>query len=764
MPALADLPDLPPELLDEIFASAFDTAPSVGKTVQKDDIYVRGLSRLLLVNRKWHQAFVSRLYSCWTYNGARHSYSRLWKFIRTVASNPELAARVQVLNIGNWGGSSTYYLKNDHELRDEDESLGLSLDDQEIAKKAIQLAGLTEEVGSEIFQRIFADDNDCRDRRPLMIYAHIPEADPFLGGVLQAALGQQQAVPGAESTLLLGLKELHVLSEVPTSVEKGLQPQDDDISEPSLQLHDIWPALYLQRLNTLRLYNLDPDGLGSLFQNNIKAQERGYTCRIQHLHIATKRMSACRAEGVTALLTLPLKSKIKDKTTGKKRNVWQISNSEVWAAIQKFEGSLEYLDIYHAFPPGPRQHRPDDHFGLLTDFTELRHLFIMTEMLLGGYHENMPATFRLEDTLPADIETLVIATKAASKTIPDLVPQIEEVVSQFPRLKTLQTSDNSAKSGYLPPGTIPPKYQPVREACLGKAIRFSFEGLCSPTIRREHCPYPLGARCLSRWKETYKLRFDGIARYTNLHSRAKRKAAGRRQTPSPPPEPEPEQPRRRSNKTHVLPFNDHTGRSSFMVFQSEENTSLPPLVNITIYFTHPESPLLKLADLEDDLRAMHTRIAADGLEEYHYRLDIFFQPGASDEACIAHYQAEKATRGNSRDMRREAEIRLDANSPPPTTPRLPGMLQAYRPMGGAVFQGMLFVHADRTWRGGAQRMCRIRYGAGFELGQPFDARWFGFGPNTDPSLGHVIFQYSRDDWQEDIGIYQSLAEKGWTTW
>ncbi|KAL4750923.1 hypothetical protein BDW72DRAFT_193450 [Aspergillus terricola var. indicus] len=107
MPASLELPDPPSELVDEIFAFAFSTVPGYGQTVQ-EAINIEGLSRLLLVNRKWHHAFVPRVYSHWTYNGARHSYSGLWKFIRKVVTNPDIAARVQSINIGNWGGRSIY--------------------------------------------------------------------------------------------------------------------------------------------------------------------------------------------------------------------------------------------------------------------------------------------------------------------------------------------------------------------------------------------------------------------------------------------------------------------------------------------------------------------------------------------------------------------------------------------------------------------------------------------------------------------------------
>lgn len=103
-----------------------------------------------------------------------------------------------------------------------------------------------------------------------------------------------------------------------------------------------------------------------------------------------------------------------------------------------------------------------------------------------------------------------------------------------------------------------------------------------------------------------------------------------------------------------------------MVFESEENTSLPPLVNINMYFAHSEGPLPQPAELIEDLRAMHDQIAGDGFDDDNYGFDTYFLPSASNEECIAHYQAEKTVRGNSFDMRHEAEIRLDTDFPPPT--------------------------------------------------------------------------------------------------
>lgn len=214
-----------------------------------------------------------------------------------------------------------------------------------------------------------------------------------------------------------------------------------------------------------------------------------------------------------------------------------------------------------------------------------------------------------------------------------------------------------------------------------------------------------------------------------MEKRAGRKTAGLRETPSP----QPPETWVWTNKTHVLSFQDHNGNSSFMVFESEENTLLPPLVNFNIYCTHPEGALPQAEDLEDELRAMHAQIATDGFDDDdHYRLDVYFLPNASNEDCIAHYQAEKATRGNSMEMLLEAENKLDTDFPPPGTPRLPGMLETYD---DSELSGVLFVYPDSSWKKGMQIMCFISYSADFVLGQTFDERWYGFDSDAGMTLG-----------------------------
>ncbi|KAI9041322.1 uncharacterized protein KD926_006898 [Aspergillus affinis] len=265
---MPDLTDLPAELLSEILFLAFGVAPRYEEGYNdKRPLDIKSLSRLLLVNQKHYLEFLPLVYSQWTYNGARHNYSTLWKFFRTAVRNPELISTVKVLNIGNWGLCAPIYLDKNRELQDQDERLQFTVADEETVKIAFQRSGLLGDLASQISDAIFAGRSEyqSRDRRPLMallltcfpcvwkVYAHIPASDPFLGAVLQTAIGQQQAGSGRQLTWLPSLKEFYVLCEVPGYFEGSPKLLDDDIYDPSLNLGDIWPIFYLQGLHRVHL-------------------------------------------------------------------------------------------------------------------------------------------------------------------------------------------------------------------------------------------------------------------------------------------------------------------------------------------------------------------------------------------------------------------------------------------------------------------------------------------------------------------------------
>jgi hypothetical protein len=96
---------------------------------------------------------------------------------------------------------------------------------------AIQRAKLPDKLRSQILDAVFA--NDERDRQPLMalllaslprvstIYAHIPALDPSLGGVLQAALDQQQTC--AHSSVRTTGKQINLISSTFTLPQRSNQ-------------------------------------------------------------------------------------------------------------------------------------------------------------------------------------------------------------------------------------------------------------------------------------------------------------------------------------------------------------------------------------------------------------------------------------------------------------------------------------------------------------------------------------------------------------
>ncbi|KAL2846488.1 hypothetical protein BJX68DRAFT_268578 [Aspergillus pseudodeflectus] len=374
---MRSLPDLPNELLELILHLAYATNPPHNRFDHDQNVHldVRGLSRLLLVSRRWHQAFIPQLYSFWSYDAACHTYRSLWKFFRTIMSNPELAAVVQIINIGNWGFGRPFYLP--------EEPLVLNPEDLELVSKAIRLAGIGH-MEEDILAKVSTPL--VRDHRPLValllaclpnvstIYAHVPESDPYLHAVFLA---------GTKKPLFAKLESIYLLAEVPVfELDAPLFRSSSDYY-PALKLDVLWPALYLPSLQSMYLYDLDTKGLSdlhaavSLYWHNYKFK------------------------------TGPAK---KDVTL-------KISNEQVWQPLEQSSATLESLDIVHGFKTG--RHNVTDNFGPLTSFSALKSIIIQAEVLLG-YDDSSLLTclpFTLEDL------TLMIDTVCLPR-LPKLFSQL----------------------------------------------------------------------------------------------------------------------------------------------------------------------------------------------------------------------------------------------------------------------------------------------------------------------------------------------------
>lgn len=188
-------------------------------------------------------------------------------------------------------------------------------------------------------------------------------------------------------------------------------------------------------------------------------------------------------------------------------------------------------------------------------------------------------------------------------------------------------------------------------------------------------------------------------------------------------------------------------------------------MNFNVYFTHPEGPLPDFEELENNLVAMHDHIWSEGLEPFYFRFDVYFLPNASTQDCMVHYKAEKATRGNSAQMLLEAQERLelDANAPPPTTPRMPGMVDVYTPFTGYNLSGLVFLHPGRSWSEDSQRMCCVP----FTAGEPdsFYEKWYGVD-EVDEDNGTLSMEMWESSWCSDWPgtVHRWATRRGWTTW
>lgn len=93
-------------------------------------------------------------------------------------------------------------------------------------------------------------------------------------------------------------------------------------------------------------------------------------------------------------------------------------------------------------------------------------------MLIGGYVEDSVAPYRLRETLPSSIETLVFAAEVAGETVPDLPLQLDEVMSQFSYLTTVKLTDFYIIGRSFHRGPTPPKYKSLKEVCSRNDVQF----------------------------------------------------------------------------------------------------------------------------------------------------------------------------------------------------------------------------------------------------------------------------------------------------
>ncbi|KAL2855432.1 hypothetical protein BJY01DRAFT_204129 [Aspergillus pseudoustus] len=780
--------DLPPEIFTLILSYAL-----------KEDVEVRDLLSLSFLSRAWYTSLIPRIYSSWTYNGARQPFATLYKFLLTILRDPQLADEVSTLRIGNWGffpGAAAPA----PELQVPDEEL-------ELIRSAIRNAGvghLEEDILGSLRKR---------DRRPLMalllvtlpnlraVWAHVPRRDPILGAVLKRVVdaGHLSLAPA-----LANLSELHLCQESPVRppwVDSDSEDEDEDYDEAysenwdSLRLTYLWPIFYHDSLRTLSLIDLETKKASTW----LPAPEDGASnlSHIEHLHLVTIWKSLCTYADIHSLTSQPraLKSftlSLHDNPYDRRRNEI-ISNAELWGSLQQHQDTLEFLDICRS----KNTHRDGNgRFGLLRpSFQKLKHLAIQTEIILGGCCGEPRASFRLKDTLPSSIQSLTLYGDEGFALHTDLAAQLRELVTgdDFPHLISIILDDSHVL--YTDDGTnIKPAYQGLVNACKARNVSFRVEE-SSSTLG--------GLGCYQRlWGKALYMQADGATRdaaasYSRKRLRdpvellLKDDGWGDERIKFRDNDDDEDDGRLAAISVsgsepgvfHTIPFEDHTGQTAYMVFRNAASIPLPPLFAFAVYFTHPRATP-KSANMQSLCEAITPPLPSFR----HIRFDMYFLPDATTEDCVAHYTVEKKVRGSSKD-----QIRVFKTLPPERDDplpagqmKIPGMVKKYLNLDHD-HRSLLFLSPTESWQDGTGMLCVT-----FEQkqrGPASSANANNASANSSPPIHATLCPLNQEDPSYDftsregphpisdavydaahvdremyMGPWVEAGRKGWTAW
>ncbi|KAE8348997.1 hypothetical protein BDV28DRAFT_160858 [Aspergillus coremiiformis] len=753
------LEHLPPELFYPVLDLAL-----------KDTADIQHLCNLSLLSRQWYVTLVPRIYSEWTYNGARQSFMSLWNFLRTILSNAPRAALVQTLNIGNWG----YYPHTCPRGRRE---VNLLHEDLVLIRDAIQKAGI-KHLESNIIK-----DLRKRDRRPLMallltclpnltrIYAHVPKSDPVLNAVLRQVLDCQCS--SNPSPVLGKLRELHIFGEVDVPISGVLDydqlPKADDTP---LHLDELWPVLHLSNLETLSLYGLDTANAA------LRLGISPAISRLKHLSLISGFYSNCTYMDVQTILSLPealtsFTLYIHDYMFGS-RTGNTISNAGLWEVLKQHQHSLEYLDVYRN--AGSTRHTTRrDRFGPLSSFTRLKKLCVQIEVLLdSGYYMSI-APFSLKDTLPYSLETLTLHNDDRVTCVGDLAAQLQEVLGngEFPSLKLIELEGKRWSEDI---------HSAITDVCHQHDVSFSLRKRRQHKDIPEECQFRKGGRCPQFLPKTYHIRMDGQRRavmfaFYPKESRSREELLlpfDDRMDACEDVNLDDEDLQRGCDWTiHVLGIHAYGGHpgAAYMVFRNYEGCSLPPLFSFAIYFTHADVSPAKV-----DHEALYWALCSS-YGNYDARFDLYFIPGLSEDGCISHYRAEKRFRGDYKQQLRKYKESSRYDTPSRLGVQ-PGIVHDYSDTGP--YKGLLFICPESGWGDDQETLRSVQFDPIRRTGDVPESSerprvCIQQHPINDDSPWYEAYngECPVDRWMSDIarwhreelmGPWLKATRRGWKTW
>lgn len=483
---------------------------------------------------------------------------------------------------------------------------------------------------------------------------------------------------------------------------------------------------------------------------------------LKSLYLVSYWESWFKSSDIQALITQPkalesLALYIQDIGDGRGKST--ISNDEMWTCLQKHKHSLERIDIYR---DGIWHRDENGHFGLLRSFTNLKHLCIQVEMLLGGCCDSPLAPFRLKDTLPSTLQTLVLYGEEGYDIIHDLSLQVQELTSgDFPLLESITMEFQGPVCDLN--GHMTPPYQDLKEKCKGKGINFSIG---------EIDEFRKGGSCPQLWARTLHMTCDGNARDAAATYAPEEIREPEELLLGPPvllvddyDSKDEHDPHFQANlRCHIVPFTDHTGKTAYMVFENLESIPLPPLFSFSIYFT--------FVNATPDHAAMenfYREFAFEYGESGFARFDIYFLPGASHEDCVSHYLGEKAVRGSyMKQVQMFKKCPRDEIHPlPGMDAQLPGIVDRYFLRGQ-----VLYIVSEQHWFETQRLMWSVKFdqAAREEEGlPPFQAERrpvvyaIEHPQAPDPVYDDmdVMVEWDKEMW---FWVWQKATSRGWTGW
>ncbi|EED15363.1 hypothetical protein TSTA_048070 [Talaromyces stipitatus ATCC 10500] len=346
----------------------------------------RMLCNMSLVSKRWHAILIEQIYSCWQqYAYNRNPISSMWKFLRTILSNRQIADTVREIRYSSFELSGGRYSHSSKRPT-------LSRGDYDMIQKAICRAGL-DHLKPYVIEAI-----NNADPRPLLalllanlrnlqtLHACLPDSDVILAEVFREAVKCKQ-------NLRNGFSPLHNLREVYLD---GM-PWVCNECKRSHHIHVtlLWPIFQLPAIHRVSVSNFKPHEGASRAKYS---KDFGYVFEastVTDLNLAVDTSSNPCLGTPDSFILFALPKRLARLSVYLKGYNSTISNTDIWNAIQPYEGSIEYLDIDRH---DHCRETDNSKLGSMRGFKRLERLYIQPRLLNDKDS--------LGDTLPPNCQSL----------------------------------------------------------------------------------------------------------------------------------------------------------------------------------------------------------------------------------------------------------------------------------------------------------------------------------------------------------------------